>query len=684
MKFIADLHLHSHFSIATAKNLDLEHLYMAAQLKGVTLVGTGDFTHPGWIAELEEKLEPAEDGLFRLKKHIAEKIDKEIPLLCRGKVRFILQCEISSIYKKNDKVRKNHNLIYFPDIEIVKKFNSKLALIGNIKSDGRPILGLDAEKLLEIMLETSESGFLIPAHIWTPWFSMFGSKSGFDSIKECFGSLSHNIFAVETGLSSDPPMNWRVKELDNIRLISNSDAHSPMYVGRNASQFNTNLSFYDIKDALKTGSMDKYKGTIDMYPEEGKYHYDGHRKCNICLNPAQTLKEQLICPKCKKPLTIGVLYRVQQLASRPEGYIPKNRHGYKSLVPLTDILSEIFKVGPKTKKVAAYYNKALEILGPELDILLKKNTSEIEKAGIPLLAEAITKMHKGEIKISPGYDGEYGKIKIFKTGEKARIRGEQDMFNIPLKFPEKKENFKENIKKEKKKILTSHKKRPQTNKKKENYKNNNPIISEKKEDILSTLNSNQKQVVFSKNRPVLIKAGPGTGKTKTITSKIAYLINEKKINPDSILALTFTNKAAKEMKQRIENLSSKNHKSVMCSTFHSFCLMILKEYTSFKSTIVDDIAKKELLKQALNIAFYQKNKKDFSIKKLDQMLCFAKQNFLNPKDNLDHIAGKEKSMAFSKIWAIYQRILKIYNFVDFEDLIYMVLNLLKSDKKNTF
>ncbi|MBL7180009.1 MAG: DNA helicase, partial [Desulfobacterales bacterium] len=288
MKFIADLHVHSHFSRATAKNLNLENMYIAAQLKGITVVGTGDFTHPGWFAELKEKLVPAEEGLFKLKDEIAERCDKQIPKLCRRSVRFLLVSEISNIYKKNQKTRKNHNLVYMPGLDTAEKFNSKLARIGNIKSDGRPILGLDVKDLLEIILETSDRAFLIPAHIWTPWFSLLGSKSGFDSIEECFEDLTPFVFAVETGLSSDPSMNWRVSGLDGLTLVSNSDAHSPLKLGREANIFNTELSYPAIKSAIQTGDSDRFMGTIEFYPEEGKYHLDGHRKCNIRLRPEKT------------------------------------------------------------------------------------------------------------------------------------------------------------------------------------------------------------------------------------------------------------------------------------------------------------------------------------------------------------------------------------------------------------
>ena len=413
-KFIADLHVHSKFSRATAKNLDFENLYIAAQLKGITVVGTGDFTHPGWFAEIKEKLEPAEEGLFKLKREIARECDKKVPLSCRGKVRFILVSEISNIYKKNNKTRKNHNLVFVPDLNIADKFNSKLDKIGNIKSDGRPILGLDARNLLEILLETSGRSFLIPAHIWTPWFSVLGSKSGFNSIRECFEDLTPHIFAAETGLSSDPPMNWRVSSLDNLTLVSNSDAHSPLKLGREANLFNTNLSYPAIKEAIKTGDRKQFLGTFEFYPEEGKYHLDGHRKCSVCLWPKKTIKNKGICPVCGKPLTVGVLYRVEELADRPKHEKPQKTHPYYSIIPLVNILSEILKVGPGSKKVMNNYNTALNILGPELTILHNLNPKAIDKAGIPLLGEAVKRMRRGEINIFPGYDGEFGRVKIFK------------------------------------------------------------------------------------------------------------------------------------------------------------------------------------------------------------------------------------------------------------------------------
>ncbi len=672
MKFIADLHLHSKYSRATAKNLDLENLYHAAQLKGVTVVGTGDFTHPAWIEEIESKLEQAEPGLYSLKKEIAQEIDKIVPQSCRGEVRFILQSEISSIYKKNDRVRKNHNLVYFPDLKSVKKFNAALDAIGNIKSDGRPILGLDAKKLLELMLDINDQGMFVPAHIWTPWFSLFGSKSGFDDMTECFEELTQHIFAVETGLSSDPPMNWRIKQLDNLRLISSSDAHSPGFLGRNASVFNTNLSFSHIRNALKDNDLDAYKGTLDMYPHQGKYHYDGHRKCDICLNPAMTLQMDGICPVCGKPLTCGVLYRVQELATRPEGFVPKNRQGFKSIIPLTDILSEIFEVGPKTKKVTTFYNKALDALGPELNILLDLSYERIESANVPLLADAVMKMRAGDIKIDPGFDGEYGVVNIFDDEEKDRLRGEKDLlFNLPKK-------------KKKKRAQRARKIGPDSfgqDFKKKN-KPGSAVKSQKEDDLLKGLNLEQQKAVESKSRAIVVQAGPGTGKTRVLTAKIAWLVSQQKVAPQKILALTFTNKAAKELEKRIETYLPASHDkisnpkaSVMSATFHSFCLHLLRTYkTDFSATILDDNARAALIRQALG-----SDTKMRDVKKADLYISRCKQNLLAPSDPLPDDMQKEADAGMITAYENYWQLCAKENVIDFEDLILMTVTMLKND-----
>ncbi len=428
MKFIADLHIHSLFSRATAKDFDLERMYITAQLKGITVVGTSDFTHPGWFKEIKEKLVPSEPGLFKLKDEITKKCDQKVPLSCRGKVRFMLVSEISNIYKKNKRTMKNHNLVFMPNIEKVERFNSKLGKIGNIKSDGRPILGLDARDLLEEVLSTSDDSFLIPAHIWTPWFSLLGSKSGFDSIEECFEDLTSYVFAVETGLSSDPAMNWRVSGLDKVTLISNSDAHSPFKMGREANLFNTSLSYSAIKEAIRTGDPEQFLGTIEFYPEEGKYYLDGHRNCNVRLWPNETRKQKGKCKVCQKPLTLGVLYRVEELSDRLEDEKPQEQRSFYNLIPLTEILSEILNVGPGSKKVMNNYIILLEKLGPELSILLNLKRETIDKAGLPLLGEAVSRMRSKKIIIFPGYDGEFGKIKVFHQEERDKLLGQKPIF----------------------------------------------------------------------------------------------------------------------------------------------------------------------------------------------------------------------------------------------------------------
>ncbi|MEE9566035.1 MAG: endonuclease Q family protein, partial [Desulfobacteria bacterium] len=421
MEFIADLHIHSYLSRATAKNLNLEHLNLWAQLKGITVVGTGDFTHPQWFSELSQKLEPAEDGLFNLKPEHAAQTADMVPTSCRGPVRFILSGEISSIYKKGGKTRKVHNVVFVPGLEVAERLNQKLDRIGNIASDGRPILGLDSKRLLEIVLETSEDAFLIPAHIWTPWFSVLGSKSGFDSIEECFEDLTPQIFAVETGLSSDPAMNRRVSSLDGLALVSNSDAHSPANLGREANLFNTELSYSAMRDALRSGDPKRFLGTLEYFAEEGKYHFDGHRKCGVRLSPLETMQNKGLCPVCGKPVTIGVLYRVEELADRKAGERPQTSHPYTSLLPLTDVLSEVFQVGPKSKKVANAFRTLVERLGPEFEILRKSPIETLERHGPPLLAEAIKRMRSKRVHIAAGYDGEFGTISLFDEEERSHL-----------------------------------------------------------------------------------------------------------------------------------------------------------------------------------------------------------------------------------------------------------------------
>lgn len=427
MRFIADFHIHSKYSRATARNMDLENLDKWAKIKGIKVLGTGDFTHPEWFKELKEKLEPAEPGLFKLKKNDFSK-QKE-PGVKEKETRFVLTAEISCIYSTraaarvkeesllsslNDKkVRKIHILIFAPCFEVVEKINTQLGWIGNLKSDGRPILGLDAKELVKIVLNASKKCLIIPAHAWTPWFSIFGSKSGFDSIEECFGDYSKYIYAIETGLSSDPVMNWRLSALDKVALISNSDAHSPAKLGREANVFDLELSYESIVEAIKTKNPQKFLYTVEFYPEEGKYHFDGHRNCGIVLSPKESKKYNKICPVCGKALTIGVLSRVEELADRPENFKPKNSIPFKSLVPLEEIIADSLGQNTGTKEVEKRYGELIEKIGSEFNVLLESSQEELEKSTLPEIAQAIIKVRKGEVTREPGYDGVFGKIRIF-------------------------------------------------------------------------------------------------------------------------------------------------------------------------------------------------------------------------------------------------------------------------------
>ncbi len=401
MRIIADFHIHSRFARGTSKEINLENLNKWALVKGVNVLGTGDFTHPGWFEELKNGLEPAEEGLFKLKNNSSS---------LQKSVRFILSSEISCIYSKGGKVRKVHIVVLAPGFKEVEKINQELSKIGNLKSDGRPILGLDAKELVKIVLEVCPKCFIIPAHIWTPWFGILGSKSGFDSIEECFEDYAKYIYAGETGLSSDPPMNWRVSSLDKIALVSNSDAHSLEKIGREANVFETNLSYSEIIEAIKEKNPEKFLYTIEFFPEEGKYHYDGHRACDISFSPKETKKYNGICPVCGKPLTIGVLNRVEELADREEGFMPKNKIAYKSLIPLKEIISKALLVGEQSKIVQKEYEKLIDNFGDEFNILLFVSENEIKKIAMEGVAEAIAMVRRGKVEMIPGYDGVFGKI----------------------------------------------------------------------------------------------------------------------------------------------------------------------------------------------------------------------------------------------------------------------------------
>lgn len=415
---MVDLHIHSHYSRATSRDCTFEGLYRWGKLKGIHVIGTGDFTHPAWFEEMRGKLEPAEPGLFKLKDELAEPIDAALPPSVRGQeIRFVPSVEIASIYSKGGKVRKLHQLVVMPSFEAVSELSARLERIGNLKADGRPILGIDSKDLLRHALESSPDALYIPAHIWTPWFGLFGSKSGFDSIEEAYEELSPEIRAIETGLSSDPAMNWRVEHLDNIAITSHSDAHSPAKLGREATLVNSELTYDGVIGAIKSNDK-RLVGTIEFFPEEGKYHSDGHRVCDIRFAPHETKRHGGICPVCAKPLVVGVDNRVAELSVRSEGYRPKNTKHVKHIIPLAEIIAEL--KGTKSaggKAVTSEYHEVIERLGNEFDVLRSVPVEAVEAAGFKLLSIAIDRLRRGDVVRDPGYDGIYGTIKVFKDSE---------------------------------------------------------------------------------------------------------------------------------------------------------------------------------------------------------------------------------------------------------------------------
>jgi len=400
MRFIADFHIHSKFSRATSRDMEVETLARWARKKGIALLGTGDFTHPTYFAELRSKLVPLGNGLLKLKKG-----DQD--------TRYILTTEVSNIYTQDGKVRRIHTLIFAPGFEVVEAIRSKLGNLGKLSSDGRPIFTFAAKELAKMILDISADCLIIPAHAWTPWFSIFGANSGFDSIEECFGGLSRHIHAIETGLSSDPEMNWRLSALDSITLLSNSDAHSPNRLGREANAFDCELDYREITETIRKKDRKKLLFTIEFFPEEGKYHYDGHRQCGVIFSPLQTKSNQYRCPNCHKKLTVGVMHRVEELADRPEGFIPKNVIPSIHLIPLEEIIAEALGVRVGTKAVESEYERMIERGGSEFKILLDATPDELSSFVPPHILEGIIRMRQGKVSIIPGHDGVYGKIDLF-------------------------------------------------------------------------------------------------------------------------------------------------------------------------------------------------------------------------------------------------------------------------------
>jgi uncharacterized protein (TIGR00375 family) len=576
--FVADLHIHSRYSRACSRDLDLPGLTWWARRKGITLLGTGDVTHPAWREHLRDQLTPAEPGLFALRDQV-----RPLPrTVADTPVRFMLSVEISTIYKRDDRTRKVHHLIYLPDFDAVDRFVEKLGRIGNLGSDGRPILGLDSRDLLEITLESSPDGYLVPAHIWTPWFSALGSKSGFDAIADCYADLADNIFAVETGLSSDPEMNWRVSSLDRYRLVSNSDAHSPQALAREATVLATDLDYYAVRDALRTGTG--LVGTLEFFPEEGKYHADGHRACGVNWEPARTRAAGGTCPECGKPLTVGVLSRVEDLADREGGQRPAGTtQTVTHLVQLAEILGEIHGVGARSKAVEGRLLNLVSTLGSELSILRTVPVEEVAQAGGELLGEAVTRLRRGEARRTAGFDGEYGVIRLFDPAElRTLAEDEGALFDVEVVAPavparrvQKAASRKPPARPTKPTVPA-----PPPDPEPSPHEPFEPVLAGMEEvgtGLLDRLDAMQRVAASAPGGPMLIVAGPGTGKTRTLTHRIAYLCAELAVYPEHCLAITFTRRAAEELRQRLDGLMGPVARDVTVATFHSLGLSILRE-----------------------------------------------------------------------------------------------------------
>jgi DNA helicase-2/ATP-dependent DNA helicase PcrA len=574
--YLADLHIHSRYSIATGRQACLEAYHHWARIKGIRVVGSGDFTHPKWMAEIREKLEPLDNGFLRFRSEPAFPGGPEISPAALD-VQFCLSAEISSIYKKQGKTRKIHSLIFAPDLETADRIREKLGVLGNIASDGRPILGLGAKQLLELVLEISPRACLVPAHVWTPWFALFGSKSGFDRIEECFEDLTPEIFALETGLSSDPAMNWRWSELDRFALISNSDAHSPANLGREANIFDTALDYDSLFGALR--SREGFLGTCEFFPQEGKYHLDGHRACGVRLQPEETRRRQGVCPVCGRQLTVGVLHRVLECADRRESLRPPGAGSFRYHIPLAELLAELCGRGARSRAVGARYAELISAFGSEFGLLYDSPAEELRRCD-PLLAEAVARMREGRVELEPGFDGQFGVIRAFRAGELELLRGQSELFGPQAAgaaahaagsggagpaeeagagAPQAGEPGEEAPEAGAPEAKAPEAKAPEA------------------KAPESGLNPRQRELLSSPAPVLRVSAGPGTGKTRLLTVWIADLVRRGEVAPDRVLAVTFTNKAARQLRERLHPLLGAAAREVVVSTFHAFCYALLRE-----------------------------------------------------------------------------------------------------------
>jgi DNA helicase-2/ATP-dependent DNA helicase PcrA len=586
MEVIADLHIHSHFSIATGREADLEHLDLWGRYKGVQVVGTGDCTHPRWLEDLAARLEPTVGGLYTLKPGLALPLDLADPHWeAVAPVQFIITGEVSTIYKKGGKVRKVHLLLVLSGLEAARQLSQRLGRLGNVASDGRPILGLDARFVLELVLEIDPQALVIPAHIWTPWFSVLGSKSGFDSLEECFEDSTAHIFAVETGLSSDPAMNWRVSHLDRFALVSNSDAHSPAKLGREANILHVPPVYAELARALRT--REGLGGTIEFFPQEGKYHLDGHRHCGLRLEPEETKRLDGLCPHCGKPLTYGVMHRVMDLADRGRAERPADAKPFESLITLPEILAEVQGVKTGSKKVRQAYFRLLEKLGPELEILRRVPLEAVAREGGILLSHGIDRMRRGQVHIAGGYDGAYGEIHLFTPAERSKLLGQRAFFSAPAAPPPSAGP------------AAAAPVSPAAAAVRENSPPP-PAPAAAGDPLLAGLNAAQREAVMHQGPPLIVQAGPGTGKTRALTHRLAYLVSRRGVDPESILALTFTRQATAEMADRVDHLLAgvPGRERLTIKTFHALGQQILQDHGGAARGVADEEQRRRLLKES--------------------------------------------------------------------------------------
>ncbi len=650
MEFVADFHIHSHYSIATGQQANLEHLDLWGRYKGVSVVGTGDCTHPEWLKEMNAKLTPVEEGVYVLKEGLAPPLNLAGPRWeAVSPVRFVVTGEVSAIYSKGGRVRKVHLLLILSGLAAAERLSRRLGQLGNVVADGRPILGLDAKYLLELTLEADPEALVIPAHIWTPWFSVLGAKSGFDTLEECFEDQVGQIYALETGLSSDPLMNWRVSNLDRYLLVSNSDAHSPQKLGREANLFTVAPTYPAMAQAIR--SQVGFAGTIEFFPEEGKYHLDGHRKCGLRLEPAEAKQLEGRCPQCGKPLTLGVMHRVMDLADRAQGARAPGSKPFQSLIALPAILGEVMACGSASKKVDRAYFRLLEKLGPELAILRQAATEELTQDGGELLAYAVAKMRRGEAHIAPGYDGVYGEISLLSPEERARFQGQSAFWSAAAPAPQKPRGQK----------TSKAKTAPLTQ-----AAPAGRISLGAADPLLTGLNPAQLQAVTHEGPPLIVQAGPGTGKTRALTRRLAYLLKHREIAPASILALTFTRQAAREMAERVQGLlpDYPDLKRGTIGTFHALGLKILAG-RGLHREVADEERRRTLLQEVA---------KDFRlpVSRLDRQISAAKQALYGPGD-----VPPGDDMPSAPAFLAYEALLEREGLWDYEDLLARPLRLLQ-------